>query len=314
MSSLPLAARAQQLTLPLIGFLSGRSSGESARLVTAFRQGLSEASYVEGQSVVIEYRWADGQYDRLPKLAAELVGRHAAVIVTTGGTASAIAAKAASAIIPIVFNVTEDPVKAGLIESLNKPGGNATGVTSLGAALDAKRLSLLRDAMPMVHSVAVLVNPDDPATAAVTKETESAAHDGGYRLIVLKASNESEIDAAFTILDQQRPVALVVIAEPFFVTRREQLVALAARHAIPVIYGIREFAAAGGLMSYGNNVSDQYYEMGIFAGKILKGAKPADLPVMQPTKFEFVINLKTAKALGLTIPSGLLSIADEVIE
>jgi putative tryptophan/tyrosine transport system substrate-binding protein len=307
----PLAARAQQPAVPVIGFLSGRSPSD---LVAAFRQGLSDSSLVEGQNVAIEYRWAEGQYDRLPAMAADLVARQVAVIATTGGTASALAAKSATATIPIVFNVTEDPVKAGLVASLNRPGGNATGVTSLSAALDAKRLSLLHDAIPEIRVFAVLLNPDDPAAEAETREIESAARSSGHRLVVLNAHQESEIDAAFTILAQQRPVALIVIAEPFFITRREKIVAQAASHTIPVMYGIREFSAAGGLMSYGIDVAEQYRQMGSFAGKILKGAKPADLPVLQPTKFEFVINLKTAKTLGLTLPSGILSIADEVIE
>jgi putative tryptophan/tyrosine transport system substrate-binding protein len=310
----PFAARAQQPALPLIGFLSGRSSGESAPLVAAFQQGLSEVGIVEGQNAAIEYRWAEGQYDRLPMLAADLVSRNVVVIFTTGGTASAIAAKNASATIPIVFNVTEDPVKLGLVASLNRPGGNATGVTNFATELEAKRVGLLHEAVPQVQLFAVLVNPDDPAAEIMTKETENAARASGHRLIVLKASKESEIDTAFSTLDQQRPVALVVIPEPFFITKRKQLVAQAARHAIPVIYGIREFATVGGLMSYGNNVPEGYRQAGIFAGKIIKGAKPNELPVQQPTKFDFVINLKTAKTLGLTFAPGLLAIADEVIE
>ena len=310
----PLVARAQQTDMPLIGFLSGRSHDESAQLVTAFQRGLGELGYTESQNVIVEYRWADGQYDRLPMLATELASHSVAVVVTTGGTASALAAKAASTAIPIVFNVTEDPVKAGLVESLSRPGRNATGVTNLSAAIDAKRFSLLHDAVPDARVFAMLVNPDDPAAEAITAADENTAHDGGYKLIILKATNEEDIDIAFAILGQQKPIALMVIAEPFFITRREKLVALAARYSIPAIYGIREFAASGGLMSYGIDVAEQYRQMGIFAGKILKGAKPADLPVLEPTKFEFVINLKTAKALGLAFPPGLLAIADEVIE
>ena len=312
--SWPLAARAQQTGMPLIGFLSGRSHDESAQLVTAFQRGLGELGYTESQNVIVEYRWADGQYDQLPMLATELASHSVAVVVTTGGTASALAAKAASTAIPIVFNVTEDPVKAGLVESLSRPGGNATGVTNLSAAIDAKRFSLLHDAVPDARVFAMLVNPDDPAAEAITAADENTAHDGGYKLIILKATNEEDIDVAFANLGQQKPIALMVVAEPFFITRREKLVALAARYSIPAIYGIREFAASGGLMSYGIDVAEQYRQMGIFAGKILKGAKPADLPVLEPTKFEFVINLKTAKALGLTFPPGLLAIADEVIE
>jgi len=309
----PVATYAQQAT-PLIGFLSGRSHDESAQLVTAFQRGLGELGYTEGQNVIVEYRWADGQYDRLPMLASELTNRSVAVIVTTGGTASALAAKAASTAIPIVFNVTEDPVKAGLVESLSRPGRNATGVTNLSAAIDAKRFSLLHDAVPDARVFAMLVNPDDPAAEGITTAVENTAHDGGYKLIILKATNEEDIDVAFANLGQQKPIALMVVAEPFYITRRGKLVALAARYSIPAIYGIREFAASGGLMSYGIDVAEQYRQMGIFAGKILKGAKPADLPVLEPTKFEFVINLKTAKALGLTFPPGLLAIADEVIE
>jgi putative ABC transport system substrate-binding protein len=264
--------------------------------------------------VLVEYQWAQGQYDRLPALASDLVARHVAVIVTTGGTASAIAAKATSTTIPIVFNITDDPIKVGLVASLNRPGGNATGVTNLATELEAKRLGLLHDTVPQVHLFAALVNPEDPAAEIMTRETESAARASGVDLIILKASTESEIGTAFAILSQHRPVALVVIPEPFFITRREQLVAHAARLVIPVIYGIREFAVAGGLMSYGNNVPQGYRQIGIFTGKILKGAKPSDLPVQQSAKFEFVINLKTAKALNLTIPPGILAIADEVIE
>jgi putative ABC transport system substrate-binding protein len=309
----PVATYAQKAT-PLIGFLSGRSHDESAQLVTAFQRGLGELGYTESQNVIVEYRWADGQYDRLPMLATELASHSVAVVVTTGGTASALAAKAASTAIPIVFNVTEDPVKAGLVESLSRPGRNATGVTNLSAAIDAKRFSLLHDAVPDARVFAMLVNPDDPAAEAITAGVENTAHDGGYKLIILKATNEEDIDVAFAILGQQKPIALMVVSEPFFITRREKLVALAAQYSIPAIYGIREFAASGGLMSYGVDVAEQYRQMGIFAGKILKGAKPADLPVLEPTKFEFVINLKTAKTLHLAIPSGVFSIADEVIE
>jgi putative tryptophan/tyrosine transport system substrate-binding protein len=310
----PLAGSAQQSAMPVIGFLSGRSHDESAHLVAAFQRGLGELGYIEGQSVTVEYRWADGQYDRLPMLATELARRSIAVVVTTGGTASAVAAKAVSPTIPIVFNVTEDPVKAGLVDSLSRPGRNATGVTSLSAALDAKRFSLLHDAVPEARVFAMLVNPDDPAAEAITAAGDNTAHASGYKLVILKANKEDDIDAAFANLDQQKPIALIVIAEPFFITRRVQLVKLAAQHSIPTIYGIREFATSGGLMSYGIDVAEQYRQTGIFAGKILKGTKPADLPVLEPTKFEFVINLRTAKALGLILPPGLVAIADEVIE
>ena len=234
----------------------------------------------------------------------------------TSGTARTLCRSrgAASTAIPIVFNVTEDPVKAGLVESLGRPGGNATGVTSLSAAIDAKRFSLLHEAVLDARVFAMLVNPDDPAAEVITTAVENTAHDGGYKLIILKATKEDDIDAAFATLDHQKPIALMVIAEPLFITRREKLVTLAAQHSIPAIYGIREFAASGGLMSYGIDVAEQYRQTGIFAGKILKGARPAELPVLQPTKFEFVINLKTAKGLDLAIPPGILAIADEVIE
>jgi putative ABC transport system substrate-binding protein len=279
----PLSARAQPPAIPVIGFLSGRSLDESTQLVAAFLQGLSETGYVEGRNVALDYRWAEGHYDRLPAQASDLARRHVAVIVTTGGTASAVAAKAATTTIPIVFNVTNDPIKVGLVASLNRPGGNATGVTNLSTATEAKRLGLLHDAVPQIRLFAVLVNPEDPASEIMTKETERAASASGLRLIILKASTEGEIDAAFAFLAQQQPVALVVIAEPFFITRREQIVGQAARFAIPVIYGIREFAVSGGLMSYGNDVPEGYRQIGIFAGKILKGTKPDDLPVQQPT-------------------------------
>jgi putative tryptophan/tyrosine transport system substrate-binding protein len=253
----PVVARAQQ-ALPVIGFLNGTSSEGGSEFLAAFRQGLREERFVEGENVTIQPRWADGQYDRLPMLANELTNRSIAVIVTTGGTASALAAKAASTAIPIVFNVTEDPVKAGLVESLSRPGRNATGVTSLSAAIDAKRLSLLHEAVLDARVFAMLVNPDDPATEAITTAVKNAAHDGGYKLIIHKATREDDIDAAFATLDHQKPIALMVIAEPFFITRREKLVTLAGRHSIPTIYGIREFAASGGLMSNGIDDAEQY--------------------------------------------------------
>jgi putative ABC transport system substrate-binding protein len=310
----PLRARAQQPATPIVGFLSGRALSESLPLVRAFQQGLSEGGYVEGRSVSVEYRWAEGQYDRLQAMAADLVERHAAVIVTTGGTASAMAVKRASATIPIVFNVTEDPIKIGLVTSLNRPGGNATGVANLSADLAPKRLGLLQDAVPQVRVFAMLVNPEDPAAEVMTRETEQAARASGRQLVVLKASKETEIDSVFANLEQRRPIALLVIPEPFFITRREQIVALAARHAIPTMYGLREFAEVGGLMSYGINPADGYRQIGNIAANILKGANPADMPVLRPTKFDLVINLKTAKALDLTLQPGLIAIADEVIE
>jgi putative ABC transport system substrate-binding protein len=310
----PLAARAQQPAMPVIGFLSGRSPSESAFAVMAFRQGLEEAGYVEGRNMHIAFRWAEGRYAQLPALAAELVRMQIAVIVTTGGTASALAAKAATATIPVVFNVTVDPVQLGLVASINRPGGNVTGVTNLSGVLTVKRLGLLRDLVPQVSQIAALVNPDDPATGTIINDIETAARTIGQRLFVLDASSEHDLDVVFETLTRQKAGALLVTGEPFFISRREHLVALAARHAIPAIYGVREFVAAGGLMSYGIGTADAYRQMGIYVGRVLKGAKPADLPVIQPTKFEFVINLNTAKSLGLTIPPGLLAIADEVIE
>jgi putative ABC transport system substrate-binding protein len=310
----PLAARAQQPAMPVIGFLSTRSPDESAQMVAAFRQGLAENGTIEGQNVTVEYRWALAQYDRLPALAAELVRRPVAVLVSTGGDVSALAAKAATATIPIVSTFITDPVGSGLVASLNRPGGNVTGISLLTATLEAKRLGLLHDLLPLAATVGVLLNPNNPAAASQLSDMQEAARAIGLQLDVLRASTDREIDTAFESVAQHRIPALLVTSDAFFITRRDKLVALAERHAVPAMYNIREYAAAGGLMSYGIDLSDGYRQIGVYASRILKGTKPADLPVMQPTKFEFVINLKIAKALGLTIPAGLLSFVDEVIE
>jgi putative ABC transport system substrate-binding protein len=310
----PLAARAQQPRMPLIGWLSTRAPGEAAYLVAAFRQGLKEAGYVEGQNVAIEFRWGEGQYERLPAYAAELVGRAASVIVATGGDPAAQAAKVATATIPIVFVSGSDPVNVGLVASLNRPGGNIAGVHMLILGLGAKRLGLLHECMPAVNLVGVLVNPNFADGQTQLRDVEDAARSLGLRLVVEKAGTQFEIDTAFADLARQKTGAIIVIADPFFTVQRAHIAALAARHAMPAVFELREYVAAGGLMSYGPNLAHGYRQGAVYAGKILKGAKPAELPIEQPTKFELVINLKTAKTLGLTIPPGVLAIADEVIE
>jgi putative ABC transport system substrate-binding protein len=308
------AARAQQKATPVIGFLGVSSPGPNAQSVAAFHQGLSETGYVEGQNIAIEFRWAEGRYDRLPALAADLVGRRVNVIVTQGGTAVAVAAKNATSTIPIVFIVGGDPVGDGLVASFPRPGANLTGVTIITVELMPKRLELLAELVPQVSVIALLVNPKSASGECQIKDVQEAAREKQVQLRILEASAENEIDAAFATLVQMRADALVVGADPFFNSRREQIVALAARYAVPAIYEWREFAVAGGLISYGPSFPAVNRQVGVYAGKILNGAKPADLPVEQPTKFELVINLKTAKALGLTVPPSILARADEVIE
>jgi putative tryptophan/tyrosine transport system substrate-binding protein len=310
----PLATSAQQPALPVIGFLNGQSPAESEGALAAFRQGLNETGYVEHRNVGIEYRWAQGQYDRLPAFAASLVVRRVAVIVAVGGTASALAAKAATTSIPIVFTTAGDPVKLGLVASFNRPGGNVTGVSFLTNELGSKRLELLHELVPAATAIGVLVNPTNPNAQSELSDLEAAARVLGLHLHVANASSEREIDAAFARFGELRVNALFVAADAFFNSRRDQLIALAARHALAASYNVRDHVAAGGLMGYGASLTDANRQVGVYAGRILKGEKPADLPVMQPTKFEFVINLKTARALGLDVPAKLLALTDEVIE
>ena len=310
----PLAARAQQPAMPVIGFISSRTSGDSAAVLAAFQQGLNEAGYSNGRNVAVEYRWADGQYDRLPALAADLVRRKVSVIVAVGGDPAAQTAKTATATIPIVFVTGADPLKAGLVASFNRPNGNLTGVHVFLVGLGAKRLGLLHDLVPKATLIAVLANPDLTPARSELRDVQEAAGSLGLKVHVLRAGSEPEIDNAFATMMRERADAVLVAADPFFTSRRDQIVALAARHAIPAIYELREYAVAGGLMSYGTSLIDGYRQVGVYTGKILRGAKPADLPIVQLTKFELVINLKTAKSLGLTIPQTLLVAADEVIE
>ena len=310
----PLAVRAQQPTMPVVGFVRDGSADGNARFVAAFRKGLNENGYVDGQNVTVEYHWFEGQYDRLPALMADLVRRRVAAIATPGN-APAFAAKAATATIPIVFGVGGDPVQLGLVASLARPGGNATGINFFNTEVVAKRLRLLHDLVPNAVRVAVLVNPRNASTAKSNlRELQEAAPTLGLQIQILNASTTGEIDAAFATLARERPDALFITGDAFFVSRRVQLATLTAHDRIPATYSIRDHVAAGGLMSYGTDLADMFHQVGVYTGRILKGAKPADLPVLQTTKFEFVINRTTAKALGLTIPAGVLSIADEVIE
>ena len=309
----PVGARAQQPATPVIGFLRHSTAAGSEHLVAALRRGLSETGYIEGQNITIEYRWGDGHPERLSALAADLVRRQVSVIVGSASTA-ALAAKAATSMIPIVFVMTTDPVKAGLVASINRPGGNATGLAYITSALGGKRLELLRQLVPAVNSVAVLVHPDNPSTEPMVRDLRAAAPALGLQLIVSSVSSERDLENAFAALARQRPGGLVMGADPIITSRSAQIIALAARHALPAIYTTADWVRSGGLMAWGVSLTDQYRQAGIYVGKILKGAKAADLPVLQPTKFDLVINLKTAKALNLAIPDKLLALADEVID
>jgi putative ABC transport system substrate-binding protein len=308
-----LAARAQQKAAPVIGSLSGISPASYTPFVAAFRQGLSEAGYVEGQNVMIEYRWAEGRYERLPDFAADLVGRKVDLIATSGGPRSALAAKSATSTIPIVFVSGDDPIEAGLVASLARPGGNLTGVGFLVVELTAKLFELLSEVAPQARVIILLVNPTNSNAERVIREAQEAARMKGVQFDILKASTEADIDAAFATLGQ-RHAALLVSGDPFFTSKRDQFGALTSRHAVRAIYPFRELAAAGGLISYGPRIADTYRQLGVYAAKILNGASPADMPVQRPTKFELIINLNAAKGLGLTIPSAILARADEVIE
>jgi putative ABC transport system substrate-binding protein len=310
----PLAARAQQSSMPVIGFMSGRAPKDSAHLVSAFQQGLAEAGFVEGQTVKIEYRWANGDYDKLPALAADLVNHQVAVLVGVGGDVSAVVAAKATKTIPVIFGMGGDPVKAGLVASFNRPGGDVTGYTLWTSEMESKRLGLLRQLVPGVPLIGILVNPRFPPTEQELLDLEPAAKAVNQKLFVARANDDAELDAALASFLQQRVGAFLVTASPFFDTRHNQIVAFAAQNRLPAIYQFREYAVAGGLISYGPNIVESYRNAGVYVGRILKGEKPADLPVLQPTKFDFVINLKTAKALGLTVPPTLLAEAGEVIE
>jgi len=311
---LPVSAMGQQAAWPIIGFLSSTALDPVAHLMPAFHQGLSEIGFVEGRNVAIEYRWAEGKFDRLSELADDLVRRQVSVIVTIGGEPAALAAKAATSTIPIVFGIGGDPVKVNLVASLNQPGGNATGISLLTPGMGQKQIEMLVELVPKISLLALLVNPTNPLAEVQKKEAQQAARVVGKRVVMLNAKNEKELDEAFVTLVQQKAEGLVVVADPFFIGRRDQLVALAARHAVPSVYGFREFATAGGLMSYGSSPSYAMKTIGNYSGQILLGKKPSELPIWQAVKVELVLNLKTAKTLGLTIPLTILGRADEVIE
>jgi len=310
----PLAAHGQQSALPVVGFLNSASPATYSHLLGAFRLGLKESGFIEGENVTIEYRWAENEFDRLPALARELIRRQVAVISATGGIHSALAAKAATSTIPVVFNITDDPVRLGLVASLARPGGNVTGVNNFIYELVAKRLALLRELVPSAARVAVLVNPANAQTETTLRDVEAAARPAGLQIQIAKAGTAREIDAAFAALARDRVDALFVPPDPLFISRRIQLVQLAARHALPATYPVRDFAEAGGLMSYGTNTADAWHQTGVYTGRILKGMTPAELPVLQPTKFELVINAQTARMLDLAVPPSLFATADEVIE
>jgi putative ABC transport system substrate-binding protein len=310
----PIGVRAQQQVVPLIGFLNTQSAGSFSHLVAGFQQGLREAGFLEGQNIQIEYRWAEGRYERLPALANDLVHRGIAVLVATGGEPAALAAKGSTQAIPIVFIIGGDPIRMGLVTSMNRPGGNVTGLTLLSTEIEGKRLGLLQELLPKASLIAVLINPDFPSAENRQRDVLEAASRVGLKTIVVSARSESQFEPAFTTAVEQRANALMVFGDPFFNSRRDQLVALAADYKIPAIYETRDYALAGGLMSYGVNIVELYREAAHYTAQILRGAKPNDLPIMQPTKFQTVINLKTAQALGLTIPPTLLATADEVIE
>ena len=313
-ATLALAARAQQPAMPVIGFMSGRSLADAGYLADAFRQGLRDSGYVEGENISIEYRWANGEYDRLPGLASDLLLRKVLVLVAVGGDSSALAAKQATSTVPIVFGTGSDPIKAGLIASFNRPGGNATGYALLTNQMEPKRIGLLHELVPNVSLLGALINPSFPPAAQELEDIQNATNSIKQNLFVARAVNDAELETGFSGFAKQRVGAVLVAAAPFFDTRRERIIALAAQHRLPAMYQFREYAIAGGLISYGPSITASYKQAGVYTGRILRGANPGDLPVLLPTKFEMVINLKTANALGLAIPNTMQLLADEVIE